>query len=78
MQAAGILTLMLHLLVGNKNPDTLEFKQVKLLCREVSYTYVSEKYTKVGIVAGGKDYLTNYEDIDKLTEEIDRQCTRRK
>lgn len=65
----GLVVLMLSSMNG-----PIEFKETKLSCKEVSYTFMVEGKKYVGISADGKEYLTNYTDIDKLDTEVNKQC----
>lgn len=65
---------MLHLITGKSDLTNPEFKQQKVLCSDVNYTYTRENMKYAGIVIYNKDYLTNYENIDTLQADIEKQC----
>ncbi len=77
MNSAGLVTLLLHLVVGgNTTPDKLDLKSTTIICKEIMYTFEKDSYKYVGISVGKRNYLTNYVDSDILNKEIDRQCKR--
>lgn len=65
-------SMFLVLLLALKG--TTDFKETKLICKDVSYTYTTEGSPDVYIVANSKDYLTKFTNIDDLQKEIDKQC----
>lgn len=72
---AGLLVMMLHLVSGgNTTPDTLNLTLTKIVCKDILYTFSKDGYKYIGISAGTKNYLTNYENSDTLQEEINKQC----
>ena len=75
MGAAGLLSMMLHLVVnGDFTPATLNLKETKLICQDIGYTFTKDGYNYVGIYANKRNYLTNYVNSDILQKEIDSQC----
>lgn len=76
MSAVGLFTLMLHLVTSNTNYSNPEFVKTKLSCKEFSYAFAKEGQKYAGIVVNKKEYLTNYENIDTLQEDINKQCGR--
>lgn len=74
MSAAGLFTLMLHLVTSSTNYNNPGFLKTKLSCKEFSYAFSKEGQKYTGIVVNKKEYLTNYENIDMLQEDINKQC----
>lgn len=75
MGAAGLFTMMLHLVVsGNFTPATLNLKKTTVICKEIFYTFTKDGYNYVGISVSNRNYLTNYVNSDILQKEINSQC----
>lgn len=72
MTASMFLVLILAL------KDTTDFKETRLICKEVEYTYKVKDRPETFIRANGKDYLTKFNDIEDLASEVDKQCSPRK
>lgn len=77
MNSAGLLVIMAMKLHGNEWPQTLNLKEVQIVCKSISSTISKEGYRYVGFNSEGVAYMTDLTDIDALQSEINSQCDKK-
>lgn len=65
----GIIVLILAL------KGTTDFKEMRVVCRDISYSYQVEGDSGVYIaMKDSKEYLTKFKSTDEYADEYDAQC----
>lgn len=65
-----LIVLMLSLTSLSK----WEFKEVTFRCMDIKYTYTIEGSSNTYIRVKDEEYLTQFNEMDRLDKEVQRQC----